>query len=202
MTLYYKKGLKKIADLLDFVENTSDTVLYVQDESKIRIESNNYRSWSPIGHPPVIERNGARQGVNIIGATEISKNYDSITNVYSSEQNITSTEIIKFLDEVLAINKDRKVFLIWDNAKIHTSKTVESFIEEHKEELFVLNLPPYSPMLNPQENVWNKLKSYFYQYKSRKSIQEIIDFVFEYFNYANSNPEQTKLLVNGRSYYK
>lgn len=202
MTLYYKKSLKKIADLLDFVENTSDTVLYVQDESKIRIESNNYRSWSPIGHPPIIERNGTRQGVNIIGATEICKNYDSIANVYSSEQSITSTEIIKFLDEVLAINKDKKVFLIWDNAKIHTSKTVESFIEEHKEELFVLNLPPYSPMLNPQENVWNKLKSYFYQYKSRKSIQEIMDFVFNYFNYANSNPGQTKILVNGRSYYK
>ena len=202
MTLYYKKCLKKIANLLDFVENTSDTALYVQDESKIRIESNNYRSWSPIGQPPIIERNGSRQGVNIIGATEISKNYDSVVNIYPSEQNITSTEIIKFLDELLAINKAKKVFLIWDNAKIHTSKTVESFIEEHKEELFVLNLPPYSPMLNPQENVWNKLKSYFYQYKSRKSIQEIIDFVFDYFSYANVNTEETKLLINGRSYYK
>lgn len=92
--------------------------------------------------------------------------------------------------------------MIWDNAKIHKSKLVETFAEEHKDELFLLNLPPYSPMLNPQENVWNILKSYFYQYKSRSSIQEIIDFILDYFDNANSNPCETKALVNSRSYFK
>ncbi len=176
--------------------------MYVQDETKIRVESNNYRSWSPIGKPPVIERNGTRKGVNIIGATEISKNYDSVVNLYSSEKNITSVEIIKFLKDLLAINKNKKIFMIWDNARIHTSKAVEEFIKEHEDELFLINLPPYSPMLNPQENVWNKLKSYFYQYKSRSSIDEIKDFIFNYFNHANSNIAETKTLVNARCYYK
>jgi len=38
----------------------------------------------------------------------------------------------------------------------------------------------YSPMLNPQENVWNKLKSYFYEYEARSTIDEIKDFILEY----------------------
>ncbi len=89
-----------------------------------------------------------------------------------------------------------------DNARIHTSKAVEQFIKQHEDELFILNLPPYSPMLNPQENVWNKLKSYFYEYKARSSIDEIKDFISNHFNHANSNKAETKSLVNARSYYK
>lgn len=57
-------------------------------------------------------------------------------------------------------------------------------------------------MLNPQENVSNKLKSYFYEYKARYSINEIKDFISDYFNHANSNKTETKLLVNARSYYE
>ncbi|QUH21664.1 transposase [Alkaliphilus sp. B6464] len=89
-------------------------VLYVQDEIKIRVESNNYRSWNPIGQPPIIERNGARKGVNIIGATEISKNYDSVVNIYCSDERTTSVEIIEFSKNILDVNKDKKIFIIWD----------------------------------------------------------------------------------------
>lgn len=174
----------------------------IYNETKIRVESNNYRSCSPIGQPPVIERNGTRKGVNIIGATEISKNFDSIVNVYSSDQKITSTEIIKFLKELLEHNKNKKVFMIWDNARIHTSKAVEEFTKHREDVLFILNLPPYSLELNPQENVWNKLKSHFYEYKARPSIDEIKDFISDYFSHADSNTLETKSLVNARCYYK
>jgi CMP-2-keto-3-deoxyoctulosonic acid synthetase len=110
--------------------------MYIQNETKIRVESNNYRSWSPIGKPPVIEKNGTRKGVNIIGATEISKNFDSIVNVYSSDEKITSSEIIKFLKDLLDINNNKRVFMIWDNAKIHTSNAVEKFIKQHEDALY------------------------------------------------------------------
>ncbi len=57
-------------------------------------------------------------------------------------------------------------------------------------------------MLNPQENVWDKLKSFFYEYKARASINEIKDFIIDYFNHMNSNKVETRSLVDGRSYYK
>jgi transposase len=92
--------------------------------------------------------------------------------------------------------------MIWDNARIHTSKAVKEFIENYADTLFILNLPPYSPMLNPQENVWNKHKTYFYEYKARTSIQEIKNFIVDYFNHNNSNTIETQSLVNARSDYK
>ncbi|SHI21311.1 DDE superfamily endonuclease [Sporanaerobacter acetigenes DSM 13106] len=92
--------------------------------------------------------------------------------------------------------------MIWDNARVHASKAVQEFISQHEEKLFILNLLSYSPMLNLQENIWNKLKSYFYEYKAKTTIDKIKDFISDYFNYANSNKAETKSLVNARSYYK
>ncbi|WP_369819407.1 transposase [Tissierella sp. P1] len=61
--------------------------------------------------------------------------------VCSSDERITSNEIIKFLKDLLDINKDKRVFIIWDNARIHTSKAVEGFINQHENVLCTLNLP-------------------------------------------------------------
>lgn len=87
--------------------------------------------------PPAIERNGSRKSVNIISAAEISKNFDSIVNVYSSDERITSNAIIKFFKKLLNINKNKRVFMIWDNARVHASKAVQEFISQHEEKLFI-----------------------------------------------------------------
>ena len=119
-------------DLLDTVENSSDDVLYALDETYIRQEPTNYRSWSPVGQPPLIERNGSHAGLNIVGATEITKNFDTIADVYSHKQGIASTQILIFLERLIDINKGKKVHVIWDNAGTHTSQTIEAFLAAHK----------------------------------------------------------------------
>ncbi|HAG44793.1 MAG TPA: hypothetical protein DCL31_17545 [Clostridium sp.] len=74
----------------------------------------------------------------MIRAAEISKNYNSDINIYYSKQSITSTELVKFLNKLLIANKDKEIFLIRDNTKIHSSKAVQAFIEQHKDELFFI----------------------------------------------------------------
>nr|WP_330381999.1 hypothetical protein [Thermotalea metallivorans] len=88
-----RKPLKKMIDLVCTVENDSESVLYVMDETGLRTESDNRRSWSPVGVSPILESNGSHQGVNIIGVTEITKNFDTIADIYSAKQSITSEEI-------------------------------------------------------------------------------------------------------------
>ncbi|WP_242842399.1 transposase [Clostridium tyrobutyricum] len=60
---------------------------------------------------------------------------------------------------------------------MHKAKNIEEFAELHKEELFLINLPTYSPMLNPQENVWKRLKDTCFQCKVRESIDKFKKFI-------------------------
>jgi transposase len=47
--------------------------------------------------------------------------------------------------------------LIWDNAGFHTGKAVVI-----PANITLLSLPPYSPELNPVENLWHDLRSHFW----------------------------------------
>ena len=146
-------------DLVSIVENDSESVLYVMDETGLRTESDNRRSWSPVGVSPILENNGSHEGVNIIGATEITKNFDTIADIYSAKQSITSAEIQNFMEQLLERNPNKKVYLVLDNARTHNNGKIQGFWESNKERLVLINTPAYSPQLNPQENIWNLLKN-------------------------------------------
>ena len=49
------------------------------------------------------------------------------------------------------------VVLIWDNAGFHTGKSVVV-----PPNITILPLPPYSPELNPVENLWHYLRSHYW----------------------------------------
>ena len=50
-----------------------------------------------------------------------------------------------------------KIILIWDRARIHTSKKVQSYLSNHLE-IRVELLPAYSPELNPEEYCHGNVK--------------------------------------------
>lgn len=43
--------------------------------------------------------------------------------------------------------------IILDNASIHTAYEVKEFAKAHVSDLVLIHQPPYSPELNPQENM-------------------------------------------------
>ncbi|MBI6873427.1 IS630 family transposase [Clostridium aciditolerans] len=182
-----KNALKKMSETLPTLESTDDVVVYALDETSVSVESNNRLSWSPLGHPHVLQKNASHDGVNIIGATEILKGSHAVVDVYNSEKTITSVETIYFLKYLISINPDKMVYVIWDNAKFHTSKAVREFLQFKDEEISVIYLPRYSPYMNPQENIWNWLKSNLYKPAARKSIDELISDISDIFSELNSN---------------
>jgi len=49
--------------------------------------------------------------------------------------------------------------LMQDNAPIHTANIIRNWLDEHS--IPLVDWPPYSPVLNPIEHVWAKLKSVY-----------------------------------------
>ena len=52
-----------------------------------------------------------------------------------------------------------KIILIWDRARIHTSKKVQGYLSKHSE-ICVALLPAYAPELNPEEYCHGNVKQH------------------------------------------
>jgi DDE superfamily endonuclease len=63
---------------------------------------------------------------------------------------------IDVLDEQIPICFEPGRRFMQDNARIHTAKKVKSWFEDNS--IPLLEWPPYSPDINPIENVWAKMK--------------------------------------------
>lgn len=66
--------------------------------------------------------------------------------------------LIKFLKRLI---KDvvQKIYLIFDNLRVHHSKVVNEWLEAHKKQIELFFFPSYSPELNPDEYLNCDLKA-------------------------------------------
>ena len=187
-------------EVLDSLESSPDTIVYALDETKVCVESDNRLSWSPIGAPPVLEKNGSRKGINIIGSTCILSASHTVNDVYSTKKSITSKEIKTHLEYLIEINPGKEVVVFLDNAKIHTSAMMQQFYLDKKDVLKPIFIPRYSPDMNPQENIWNYLKAKLFKPSCRSSIGELIFDVKDIFDELNSNTNKIHSLAYARNF--
>ncbi|MFI9761094.1 transposase [Streptomyces sp. NPDC051963] len=50
------------------------------------------------------------------------------------------------------------IVLVWDNVRLHLTKSLWGFIEANVGWLTVFQLPTYAPDLNPREGIWSLVK--------------------------------------------
>ena len=81
--------------------------------------------------------------------------YEAQEKPYNDDDYI---EYLKKLLEFLPNGSVKKFTMIMDNVRFHHDNRVKEVIESYNHE--VLFLPPYSPFLNPIENMFNQLKFY------------------------------------------
>ncbi|MCX7920981.1 MAG: IS630 family transposase [Clostridia bacterium] len=195
-----------MATLLEIIENTEDFSLWVFDETGKRLESNNFYSWSPIGKPTMIERNGCHKGLNIIGATEVSKHFEFLYHQYTKEDgSVTAAHIANFLEQLLLHDRSlgsKVTFIQWDNATIHKGKEVKQLLKDHESDLFVLHQPPYSPELNPQEEMWHWMKNFIAKASAAKNVQELSDTIKQFKAYVAANKDKVKKRLYAGNWFK
>jgi len=106
------------------------------------------RGYAPKGshYKPVLTHPARKFKINMISA--ITNTGKTMFALY--EESINVDRFIDFMQKVIE-SSQKKVYLIVDNLRVHHAKLVKAWIEEHKEQIAIFYLPPYSPEYNPDE---------------------------------------------------
>ena len=143
-----------------------DEELWFLDESGFNLHLAPVRCWSDCGRTPV-HAVPANRGKNV--SLLMCIGHDGIKFHEMKVGAYNATEFVVFL-QGLAIRFPEvlrgEVCLVIDNARIHLAQTAKDFLVDNG--IRHIFLPPYSPDLNPIENVFGALKRL---YKSRGVVR-------------------------------
>lgn len=149
-----KKWLKTDYPVIASRAKEEKAEIHWGDETGIQTGANRVRGFAPKGEKPVVNLVAKKSHVSMISA--ITNQGKVRFMMYRDAMN--SEILIKFMTR-LTKDAGRKVFLILDNLRVHHGKNVKHWLDEHKEQIEVFYLPPYSPELNPDEYLNSNLKT-------------------------------------------
>ena len=146
------------------------------------------RSYAPAGKTPVtFAVGGTRQKLSMI-ATVTNQGK---TRWMIIDEAFNSDKLIEFL-EALTQDAAKKVFLILDNLRVHHSKPVKKWVEEHKNKIELFYLPSYSPELNPEERLNADLRYAIYSKVPVRSKDKLKAATTEHMQTLEKSPERVK----------
>ncbi len=125
------------------------------DETGLRSDDVRGRSYAPKGKTPVVLANANRAKLSVIST--VTNKGQMRWKVFSGALN--ATVLIGFMKRIVH-GREKRVFLILDNLRVHHSKAVKKWLAENEEKIQVFYLPSYSPELNPDEMLNADLKQH------------------------------------------
>ena len=144
------------------------------------------KTWFLKGKQRIIPTFGKHEGVKLVGCLDYETG-----RVYVEEHKKYDAEIfLHFLKNVLEQYPDGKTVMILDNARIHHAKLLQGFLEENRERLELVFLPPYSPNLNKIEELWGWMKDSVINNVFFHSRQEIRAAVQKFVDWVNTVPQE------------
>lgn len=144
-------------------------MLYFQDESGVRLIPTVGRTWAPKGQTPVVKVTGKKGGLCVSSA--ISPAGRLLFRV--EKDTVTAVVFIDFLKKILAHHPRRKIIVVADKARPHIAKAVSNFAKRNSKRFAIYYLPSYSAELNPDEEVWNDLKTNRLKAHQAQTIEEL-----------------------------
>jgi transposase len=127
-----------------------EVVLFFQDEARYGRLSHPRSCWAPLPERPMVNLAIIREFRYIYAAA--SPNTGLLHYLFFEQMN---TDNMSYYLERLSRKLLKKfIILVFDGASSHTSKKL--YIPDN---IATIQLPPYSPELNPTEQIWRVLKN-------------------------------------------
>ena len=123
--------------------------LIFQDEARFGRMSDPRSCWAPAPHRPVVNLALVREFCYEYAAVSP---WDGCLDFMTAEK-MNTENMTRFLLQVSAAHKDEFIIMVVDGASSHRCKELRV-----PENVTLIRLPPYSPELNPAEQIWNVLR--------------------------------------------
>lgn len=170
------QAAEKRAKLAAALSDPEATVL-AQDECDMHLLAVLRAMWQRIGQQLRILTPGKNRKRGVFGAVNLRTG----EWFYQLTERKRSVEFIAFLTTLLSAYPAGPIYVIVDNASIHTSRAVRKWLAAHTR-LQLVYLPTYSGhQLNPVEKVWHALKGYISANRSFRSLAELDQAIGRYF---------------------
>jgi transposase len=129
--------------------------IFFGDEAGVRSDHHSGTTWGVRGQTPVVPATGQRFALNMLSAVSARGQLRFMIG----KGRVTGPAYVEFLRRLIH-HAPRPVFLILDSHPAHKSRVVQEYVASTQGKLRLFYLPPYSPELNPDEQVWNHVKTH------------------------------------------
>lgn len=144
----------------------SQVDIWFQDESRVGQQGSQTRIWAQKGTRPRVVKQQQFLSEYIYGAVCPAKQLCAGIVMPDAD----SFGFGKHLEEIsITVPKGRHAVVVMDRAGWHVAKSICV-----PKNITIVHLPPYSPELNPQEQVWQYIKDNYLSNRVFENIQEII----------------------------
>jgi len=161
--------------------------IYFADESGVRSDFHAGTTWAPKGKTPVIRHTGKRFSLNMISAVSSKGELRFMT----SKKRISAELFLEFLRRLVR-GADREIFLIVDGSPVHKAKKITNYLKSRPGLIRLFFLPPYSPELNPDEQVWNDVKNHGVGRSLIQTPSELKSAAESRLRYLQKNPDHVR----------
>jgi len=128
--------------------------LIFQDEMEIHRHPALTRMWALVARQPEVPAPGKNEKKVIYGGVD----YQTGKLTYTVADTKCGAAFLTFLAALVAAYVGKKIRLVCDNGRFHSTKAVQEWLRQHRDQIEVYWLPPYSPSLNLIERLWGHLK--------------------------------------------
>lgn len=164
-----KKRMKEIRKEIKPYMKQKDWLVFAADECRIVWESIIRRAWLPRGRKTIIKVERKRKSQSFIGFLNLKTGEDLLYRLSWQKQDT----IIPVLEQIVKQYPDKRICIIWDNARFHKGKKIRAKLSTTLKPIHLINLPPYAPDHNPQEHVWKYGKDNLADHQ-RTSLEETV----------------------------
>jgi hypothetical protein len=138
-----------------------------EDEAGQNLRPPKARTWARRGHTPVVAVSGKGSGrVSVAGLVCLKPDcrgrlFYRIRIHRGRKGERRSMSEADYAGLITAAHRQlhAPVILIWDNLNTHISAVMRTFTGAHPDWLTVIQLPAYTPDLNPAEGAWANMKN-------------------------------------------